>query len=145
MTELELVPHPDEQRNLAELRSEFRSDALVNLRSQYAGHHPIGWNMVGDSATARDRYSPEQWAMEMDRHLCDPVTQDFGLGAVPPAISARLEKQAAAALAHDSVTWAEGTEGTRDHDAPACADVTTMSDDELCAYVDRSIKESSNG
>jgi hypothetical protein len=78
----------------------------------------------------------------MDRHLLDPVTQDFGLGAAAHTWSSRLEKEAIAALEHDSVTWADGTEGVVDHDAPACADVTTMTDDDLCEYVDFAVKES---
>jgi len=148
MTELKVVPHPDEQRSLAELRSEFRASALANLRAQYTSRHQVGWNIIGDPATARPRYSAEQWAMEMDRHLLDPVTQDFGLGAADPYSyptfywAQKLEKQAQAALEHDSVTWADGTEGVVDHDAPACADVTTMSDDDLCEYVDYAVKES---
>jgi hypothetical protein len=141
MTELELIPHPDEQRSLAELRSEFRASALANLRAQYTSHHELGWSMTGDPAASRPRYSAEQWAYEMDRHLLDPVTQDFGLGAAHQW-SSRLEKEAVAALEHDSVTWADGTEGVVDHDAPACADVTTMSDDDLCEYVDYAVKES---
>jgi hypothetical protein len=141
MTELEIIPHPDEQRSLAELRSEFRASALASLRSQYTSHHQMGWSMTGDPAASRPHYSSEQWAYEMDRHLLDPVTQDFGLGAAH-TWSARLEKEAIAALEHDSVTWADGTEGVVDHDSPACADVTTMSDDDLADYVDRSIKES---
>ena len=142
MPELEITPHPDEQRSLAELRSEFRSAALSSLRSQYTSHHQLGWSMTGDPATARTRYTPEQWAMELDRYLLSPVTQDFGLGEARHAWSARLEKEAIAALEHDRVTWADGTEGVVDHDAPACADVTTMTDDALIAYVDYAVKES---
>jgi len=139
---LHVTPHADEQRSLAELRSEFRSEALSNLRAQYAGRHPIGWQMIGDPATARDHYSAEQWAMELDCHLLAPVEQDFGLSIVPDSVSVRMEKEAIAALEHDSVTWADGTEGVVDHDAPACCDVGRMTDEELCDYVDEAIKES---
>src|ERR1700691_5677910 len=141
MPKLEIIPHPDEQRSLAELRFEFRAAALSHLRSQYTSHHQLGWSMTGDPSTSRPRYSAEQWAMELDRHLLSPVTQDFGLGAAH-RWSARLEKEAIASLEHERVTWADGTEGVVDHDAPACADVTTMTDDALIAYVDYAVKES---
>lgn len=150
MTRLEIVPHPEEQRSYAELREEFRADALANLRSKYEGQHPLGWNMVGDHA--RDHFSQEYapgqtspWALEMLRWLDEPVSQDFGLGAVPFTESVKIEEQAQRALLHEQVTWEEGTEGTVDHDAPACAPVETMSDEELADYVDRSIKESERG
>ena len=142
MLEREIIPHPDEQRTYAELREQFRAAASAHLRDQCAGYHPLGWWMIGDPSTARDRYDAESWAMEMDRRLLDPVTQDFGLDAVPTSMGAKLQNQAVAAMAHDDVTWPEGTEGTADADAPPCADVTTMTDDELAQYVDRSIKES---
>jgi hypothetical protein len=144
MTELEIIPHPDEQRSLSELRSEFRDQALANLRDQYAGYHPCGWAMIGDPARARDKYSAEEWSFEMLHHLDDPVTQDFGLGAAH-RWSSRLEKEAQAAIAHDSVTWDDSVAGVADADAPACADVTTMTDDELADYVDLSIRESERG
>jgi hypothetical protein len=141
----ELIPHPDEQRSLAELRSEFRLDALDNLRSQYVGHHPIGWAMIGDPSRARDKYTAEEWSFEMLHRLDDPVTQDFGLTEARYTWSSRLEKEAQAALAHDSVTWDDSVAGVADADAPPCADVTTMTDDDLCEYVDRSIRESERG
>jgi hypothetical protein len=142
MPELEITPHPDEQRSLAELRSEFRSESLANLRSQYAGKHELGWNIIGDPETSRSHFTPEQWAYEMDRHLLSPVSQDFGLNDVPSATSVKLEKQAQAALSHDEVTWSDDTEGVVEHDAPACCEVGQMTDEQLCEYVDRSIKES---
>jgi hypothetical protein len=145
MTELEIIPHPDEQRSLAELRSEFRDQALANLRDQYAGYHPCGWAMIGDPARARDKYSAESWSFEMLHRLDDPVTQDFGLTEARHTWSTRLEKEAQAALAHDSVTWDDSVAGVADSDALACADVTHMTDEELCEYVDAAIKESARG
>jgi len=145
MPELEITPHPDEQRSLSELRSEFRSTALYNLQSQYAGHHPVGWNMVGDPTRSRNHYDAEHWSFELLHHLNAPVTQDFGLAAVPRVIAIRLSAQAAAALEHDSVTWSDNVSGVTDHDAPACVDVTSMSDDDLCEYVDTAIRESDRG
>jgi hypothetical protein len=92
--------------------------------------------MIGDPTIARDRYTASEWWKQMLAHLDAPVTQDFGLGSVPPSWSSRLEKQAQAAAAHDSVTWDEG----EDQDAPACAPVESMTDEELADYVDRSIR-----
>lgn len=137
---LDVTPHPDEQRTYAELREEFRAASLAFVRTNYAGHHPIGWQMIGDYSMARDVFNAEDWCREMLSHLDAPVKQDFGLGNVPLAWSIRLEKQAQAAAAHDSVTWDEGV----DQDAPPC-DLAGMTDDDLCDYVDRSIKESARG
>src|ERR1700691_6388173 len=120
---LHMTPHADEQRSLSELRSEFRADALANLRAQYAGVHQLGWQIIGDPATSRGRYSAAQWAMELDRHLLSPVTQDFGLGAAH-RWSARLEKEAIAAREHDRGDRSDGGEPCVDHGAPACADET---------------------
>lgn len=143
MIERELTPHPDEQRSYSELRSEFRSASLANLRSQYSGHHPLGWLMIGDSATARDKYTAEQWLYEMDRHLCDPVSQYFGLDIVPASFGVRLERWAQESM--DEITFPAGTEGTYEHDGPACCDLGGMTDEQLCDYVDQAIKESDRG
>lgn len=137
---LEIVPHPDEQRTYAELREEFRSDNLERIRGEFLGKHPVGWNMVGDPTTARDRYNAVSWCRGMLARLDAPVIQDFGLGSVPGIFSMRLEKQAQAAVAHDSVTWDEG----EDQDSPAC-DLENMTDEEIAEYVDRSIRESACG
>jgi hypothetical protein len=143
MAELEIIPHPDEQRTYAELREEFRAANLQRIRSEFCGQHPLGWNMIGDPSTARDRYTAEQWAMEMLDRLDDPCRQDFGLTSNHAnRLGARLEKQAQAALDHDSVTWPEGTDGTADADAPACCDVGAMTDEELCDYIDTAIQGS---
>jgi hypothetical protein len=143
MLEHELTPHPDEQRNLAELRSEFRAAALSHLRDQYSGHHPLGWMMTGDPARARDRYYAELWSFEMLHHLDDPVTQDFGLGDVPSSLSSKVERYAKESLME--ATFPADTAGTYDHDAPACCDVGEMTDEELCDYVTASIEESARG
>jgi|ERR1700733_7715324 len=145
MTELEIIPHPDEQRTYAELRSEFRAATLAFIRANYAGYHPLGFAMIGDPTRARDHYSAEEWSFEMLHRLDSPVTQDFGLTEARFTWSTRLEKEAQAALAHDSVTWDDSVAGVADADAPPCADVTTMTDDDLCEYVDRSIRESERG
>ena len=142
---LHVTPHPDEQRTYAELREAFRAAHLAMLRDQYSGYHPLGWAMVGDPARARDKYDAEGWSFEMLHHLDAPVTQDFGLTEARNTWSARLEKEAQAALAHDSVTWNDDVAGVADTDAPPCADVGAMTDDELCDYIDRSIKESERG
>jgi hypothetical protein len=145
MPEHELIPHPDSQRSYAALRAEFRASALAALRDQYAGHHPVGWLMIGDSAHARDRYDAESWSFEMLHRLDEPVTQDFGLDSVPAAVSVKLEEQAQAAALHESVTWDDSVSGVCDHDAPPCQDVHTMTDVQLCDYIDAAIKESENG
>jgi hypothetical protein len=141
MRDHELTPHPEQQRTYAALRAEFRVAALAALRIQYAGHHPVGWNMTGDPAAARDRFDAAGWRDQMLLRLDDPVSQDFGLSSVPAAAWERLDAVAQRALLHDSVTWDEG----EDQDAPACGDVSAMSDDNLCDYVDRSIRESARG
>lgn len=136
------TPHPDEQRSLAELRAEFRADNLARIRSRFEGYHPVGWQMIGDSSRARDHYSAEQWAIEMLRRLDAPVTQDFGLQDAPLSVEADLAELADAALLHDSVTWDDSVPGVHDHDAPPCADVHTMTDEQLCTYIDSAIEES---
>lgn len=145
MPELEIIPHPDEQRSYAELRSEFRSEALANLRAQFSGTHPLGWNMIGDSTTARDKYSADDWAYEMLCRLDGHVQQDFGLREVKLTWSARLEKEAQAALLHESATWDDSVSGVTDHDAPACPPVELMTDDQICDYVNKSIEDSDRG
>jgi len=146
MPDILVTPHPDEERSYAELRSEFRAASLAFLRASYADYrHQLGWDVIGDPATARAHYSAEQWRDQMLLRMDAPVEQDFGLTEAQHTWSARLEKEAQAALAHEQVTWDDSTAGVVDHDAPPCADVTTMSDDDLCDYVDRSIKESERG
>ena len=144
MPELELIPHPDAERTYAELRSEFRADNLHRVRSLYAGHHPVGWAMIGDPTTARDKYMADDWAYEMLCRLDGHVAQDFGLRNVPFAMAVRVERLAQESLHHSAATWDDGA-GVTDHDAPACAPVESMSDDDLAGYCDRSIKESERG
>ena len=136
----ELTPHPEEQRSLAELRSEFRTTNLVRLRNLYEGQHPLGWDMVGDPYYARDRYDAAAWAHEMLVRLDAPCSQDFGLGDVPTKLSIQLEELAERSLLHESVTWDSDVEGVVDHDAPPCGPVAGMSDDELCDYVTNAIE-----
>lgn len=136
------IPHPDEQRTYAALRSEFRALALARIRDSYTGSHPLGWAMTGDPLYARDRYTAEEWSYILDRRLCDPVTQDFGLDAAPSTLGDELEELAQRAVLHDSVTWDDSVHGVTDHDAPPCAPVNTMTDDDICDYVDHAIKES---
>jgi len=182
MPELELTPHPDAERSHAELRSEFRASALANLRSQYAGHHPVGWQMIGDTSTSRDKYGPSDWGYEMLCRLDGHVTQDFGLqpgkhyyqcskcsfrsnatnDSVPSCtyhgdtmaleftddmmrLSVRLENLAKESVLHESATWDDSVAGVTDHDSPACAPVESMTDDEICDYVNKSIEDSERG
>jgi hypothetical protein len=141
---LEIIPHPEQQRTYFELREEFRRDNQERIHSQLKSH-PVGWGVLGDSELARDRYSAGDWAKSLLAHLDAPVVQDFGLRDVPFTESVRIEKLAKESLLHDSVTWEDGTEGVVDHDAPPCEDVTTMTDERLFEYVDRSIEESRRG
>ena len=134
----------EEKLSLAALRSQFRAVHLESLRDRIQSHL-LGWGVIGDTMCARSHYDAEQWALEMLHHLDDPVTQSFGLDTVPREIGTRLEDQARAALEHDSVTWDDSVDGVVDHDAAPCAPVETMTDDELCDYIDDSIKESENG
>jgi len=145
MPELELTPHPDEQRSLAELRSEFRAQHLADLRSQYAGYHPVGWAMIGDPEMSRSQFTAHEWSEQMLRWLDAPCTQDFGLPAVPAATVDRLYKLAEESLLHESATWDSSVDGVTDHDAPPCADVLTMTDEQLCTYIDQAIEASANG
>ena len=142
MTELELTPHPHEQRSLAELRTEFRTAALERIRDSYTGSHPLGWSMSGDPLYARDRYTAGEWACLMDRRLSEPVTQSFGLDSAPLSLGEEMESLAQKSMLHESVTWDASVEGTVDHDAPACADILRMSDDDICDYVESAIEAS---
>ena len=139
-----VTPHPEEDVSPAILREQFREDHRLNLRSQMS-KHPLGWGVIGDTETARDKFSGEGWAREILRCLDSPVSQDFGLDNVPFTVSIRLEEQAQRSILHESVTWDDETEGVVDHDAPECQDVREMTDDELADYVDRSIRESARG
>jgi len=134
---LEIIPHPDERRAYLDLREEFRSENKKRIHERLKSH-PVGWGVLGDSEIARDRYNANEWRDEMLKRMDAPVVQDFGLTDVPFTLSVRLEKQAQASSLHDSVTWEEG----EDQDAPACKDVSTMTDDEIADYVEKSIKES---
>jgi hypothetical protein len=140
MLEHELTPHPDEQRSYAELRSEFRATHLADLRSQMQPHSH-GLMRIGDLLPS----SPPERSRALDGALCDPVRQDFGLDSVPTRFGPELESLAQKALLHESVTWDDSVSGVTDHDAPPCPDVTSMTDDDLCDYVDYAIKESSRG
>ena len=142
MTELELTPHPHEERSLAELRYEFRALNLERIRDSYTGSHPVGWAMSGDPLYARNRYTAEEWSYLMDLRLCEPVTQSFGLDSAPTSLGEELESLAQKSMLHESVTWDASVEGTVDHDAPACADILRMSDDDICAYVHSAIEAS---
>jgi hypothetical protein len=137
MLEHELTPHPDEQRSYAELRSEFRATHLAALRLEM--HlHSHGLMRIGDLLSS----SPPDRVRALDAALCAPVRQDFGLDAVPARFGSDLESLAQKSLLHESVTWDDSVSGVTDHDAPACADVTTMTDYQLCEYVNHAIKES---
>lgn len=140
----EIQPHPEEQRSYAELREEFRAEHTSNLRAQMSSHHR-GWCVIGDPESSRVHFTASQWARELDKHLCEPVTQDFGLNSVPQAMWEWLEDLASKSLLHDSVTWEDSVEGVVDHDASPCPPVESMTDYEICEYVDRSIKESKRG
>ena len=129
----------EEQRTYAELREEFRAENLVRIHSRLK-QHPLGWGVLSD-LPARDKYASEAWAVEMLRHLDQPVILDFGLGSVPFTESLKLEELAQKALLHDSATWEEGTAGVRDLDAPAC-DLDSMTEDEVCDYVNTAIEVS---
>jgi hypothetical protein len=144
MPELEIIPHPEQQRTFFELREEFRTENQKRIH-QLLKSHPIGWGVIGDSEKARDRYTADAWAQEMLARLDTPVQQDFGLGDAPFTLSVRLERLANESMVHEMTTWDDSVEGVVDHDAPACADVMAMSDEELCDYVDRSIRESECG
>lgn len=138
----EIEQHPEQQRTYAELRTEFRTAALERIRDSYTGYHPIGWAMSGDPIYARDRYTAEEWSCLMDRRLREPVTQSFGLDSAPLSLGEELESLAQKSMLHESVTWDASVEGTVDHDAPACADILRMSDDDICAYVESAIEAS---
>lgn len=140
MTDLLLeTPHPDEQRSYAELRKEFRLTHRQSLIDQMSTH-PLGWGIIGDPLRARDRYTAEEWAIELDHHLLTPVIQDFSLDRVPVEMWDRLAKLAHNSLLHESVTWDDEVEGVVDHDAPPCPPVDTLTDEQLCQYVEDSIK-----
>ncbi len=138
----EIQPHPEEQRSYAELRAEFRASALANLRAQMK-RHPSGYLYIGEDRIRRD-FTAAEWAQVMLRHLDASVTQDFGLLDAPSKLEAELADLAEKSLLHESVTWDDSVAGVTDHDAPPCSDVSTMSDDQLCDYVDSAIKESEN-
>jgi hypothetical protein len=131
----------EEKHTLAELRSQFRAVHLEALRDRMESHL-LGWGVIGDPLRSRSCYDTEQWAQEMLHHLDEPVVQSFALDQVPASLSLRLEKEAKAALEHDSVTWDDEVEGVVDQDAPACPDVHTLSDDQLCDYIDLAITAS---
>ena len=134
-----IIPKHDEQPSHAALRAEFRATALANLRAQFSSHHQLGWSVIGDPAQARSTYSAAEWAMELDRRLTAPVTQDFGLSGAPASLGSTLEHQASDAATFDLVSIPGGV----DHDAPALGcPVELMTDDEICDYVDAAIKES---
>ena len=145
MPELEIIPHPDEQRSYAELRAEFRAAALSNIRSQFGGRHPLGWDMAGNPEYARDRYTASEWCYQMCRHLDEAIEQNFGLDLVPDSLWSKLCKLAKESLHHESATWNDSTEGVIDHDAPACSDVGAMTDNQISDYVESSIRESERG
>jgi hypothetical protein len=137
MLEHELTPHPDEQRTYAELRSEFRATHLSSLRLEMHSHSH-GLMRIGDLLPS----DPLARALALDSAMCAPVRQDFGLDFAPAKLGSDLESLAQKSLLHESVTWDDSVSGVTDHDAPPCPDVTSMTDDDLCDYVDYAIKES---
>jgi hypothetical protein len=140
MLEHELTPHPDEQRTYAELRSEFRAAHLADLRSQMHPHSHGLWRIGYLLST-----DPELRARALDSAMCAPVRQDLGLDFAPAKLGSELESLAQKSLLHESVTWDDSVSGVTDHDAPPCPDVASMTDDDLCDYVDYAIKESNRG
>lgn len=132
-----LTPHPEEQRSLAELREEYRAKHRAELRWQMTHH--LGWGVIGAPEKSRVHYSAEEWAREMLTRLDAPVNWELS-GEVKEA--GKLEELAQKALLHEQVTWAEGTEGTVDHDAPPCKPVHLMTDEEIVRYVDHAIERS---
>lgn len=136
---IHIIPHPDEESPLAQLRSEFRASNRERIHDALLTH-PCGWGVLGDPSKSRACFSAEEWSFEMLFHLDDAVTQDFGLSAVPSALGARIEKLAGDSVYHDLVSHPGGVE----HDSAPC-DIAAMTDDEICDYVDQSIKESDRG
>jgi hypothetical protein len=137
----ELQPHPEVERSYAELREEFRATHLADLRSQFADHkYARRWNWIKELG---ERYpSPVDWALEMLKRLDAPVKLDFGLSETPESLGEKLNKQAIAALEHEQVTWDDSVEGVVDHDAAPMPDHRTLTDDEICDYVEREIERS---
>lgn len=134
----ELAPHPEEQRSYAELREEFRAAHLIDLRSQMS-KHPIGWGVIGEPGRSRAHYDSESWAREMLRHLDTPVNQTFALDRVPESVWKQMAEQAEKSLLHESVTWSDDVGGVVDHDAAPCAPIESMTEEEICNYVEAAI------
>lgn len=138
----EIQPHPEIRRSYYELRQEFRAQALENLRNRFNAKHIRGWNAIVERAS-RQMYTARAWALEMVRRVgeCSPITTlDFGLKRCPPALGQKIEGLAEKADLHESVTWASNVEGVIDHDAPWMPDPDTMTDDEICDYVESAIE-----
>jgi len=136
----DILPHPEQQRSYAELREEFRAEALSNLKKQMTCHH-LNWSVIGDPEKSRAKFTAYDWTLEMLKHLDDPCSQSFNLNSVPDKLWSRLSRYASESLLHESATWDDSVAGVTDHDAPPMPDPFEMSDDEICDYVEKVVKE----
>lgn len=141
----EIQPHPEIERSYYELREEFRAQALENLRNRFNARHVQGWNSIVERPS-RQMYTARGWALEMVRRLGEcsggVSSLDFGLARCPNGLGEKIEALAEKADLHETVTWAADVEGVIDHDAPFLSDLESMTDDEICDYVDRAIERS---
>lgn len=138
---LRIEPHPEEERSLHELRSEFRADNLARIQSQLVDYRVgnVQMKMLGVPLAMQGGTTPATRARLLDRALCEPVTQNFGLGDVPSELADRVSRLAEESLTHDLVSHPSGVE----HDAPAAAiPVEEMTEQEQMDYVDLAVEES---
>lgn len=146
----EIEPHFNEERSYHELREEFRAQNLQRIRSLLKDYHivskdgkQVALKMMGEPLALQGGTTPAKRAELLDKALCEPVSQDFGLAEVPDSLWQQVEKLAEESMLSTSVTWEEGTEGTVDHEGPPMEKpIHEMSEPELIAYVDDAIEES---
>lgn len=138
---LHIEHHPEEEHSLHELRSEFRADNLLRIQSELVDYRVgnVQMKMMGAPLAMQGGTTPTTRARLLDHALCEPVTQDFGLGDVPSDLADRVSRLAEESLTHDLVSHPSGV----DHDAPAVAcPVEYMTEQEQLDYVDLAIEES---
>jgi hypothetical protein len=145
---IRIEPHPESEHSYHELREQFRAENLERVRSLLNDYRINGVKMklMGQPMALEGATTPEARAKLLLSALDSPVTQDFGLEDIPADLCKQLDDLVDKCSLSEQVTWAEGTEGVVDHDAPALpVPVDMLTDDELCKYVDQSIEESKNG
>jgi hypothetical protein len=147
---LHLVPHPHEEKSYYELREQFRAENQARIQRMLRDHEvrrynektgewdivvKTGFKVMGDTLG----FSPEERGAAMLTDLnTRPVDQLFGLDMVPDYLIDKVEELSAETEVFDKVNIPGGVE----HDAPACPPVETMTEQEICEYVDRAVEDS---